>query len=78
MIADELTKLLPEDTVVITNKEFIDKIWDEFNLYGSTNHGVFKIEPKTNAKSFMKNGITLHFIDVEDVKEEYFKKSILK
>lgn len=71
-------KTTTKDLIVITNKDTIDSFFEDIsNEVVVSSFGVFdKPEGSKKAKSVYRGGVTIHFIDEEDIDEDIFASSI--
>ena len=69
-IIDEV-KSTTNELIIITNTKTIKSLFDNINKETlSSAFGVFKREGGKKAQSVCRGGITVHFVDEEDVDEE--------
>ena len=72
-------KTTTKDLIVITNKSTIASFFEDINNeVNNSSFGVFN-KPKDSKKvqSVFRRGVTVHFIDQEDVDEDTFASSIV-
>ena len=72
-------KTTTKDLIVITNKSTIASFFEDMNNeVNNSSFGVFN-KPKDSEKvqSVFRGGVTVHFIDQEDVDEDTFASSIV-
>ena len=72
-------KTTTKDLIVITNKSTIASFFEDINNeVNNSSFGVFN-KPKDSKKvqSVFRGGVTVHFIDQEDVDEDTFASSIV-
>ena len=72
-------KTTTEDLIIITNKSTISSFFEDINkeVSISGSFGVFNNTKNTNkAQSIFRGGVTIHFIDQEDIDENVFASSI--
>jgi len=72
-------KTTTKDLIVITNKSTIDSFFEDItNEVGGSSFGVFnKPEGSKKVRGVYRGGVTVHFIDQEDVDEDTFASSIV-
>lgn len=67
----ELIKLLSDQTVIVTDKETIDKLFDSLPPQGETSYGNFDITKGNpampNSKGICVDGKCVYFIDMDEV-----------
>jgi len=69
----DFLKPTAEEAIVIVNKETIDSFFDNIDL-PKTGYAVWSNPKKNKARSIFKDGVTIHFIDVEDLDDLKLKK----
>ena len=72
-------KTTTKDLIIITNKRTIDSFFEDINkdVGSSSSFGVFnKPKDSKKAQGIYRRGVTIHFIDQEDINEDIFESSI--
>lgn len=59
-------KSTTEEVIIIVNKETIDSFFDGID-FPKTKYGVWKKPKKNNVRSIFRDGVTIHFVDIEDL-----------
>ena len=69
----DFLKPTAEEAIIITNKETIDSFFDSIDL-PKNGYAVWNNPEKNKARSIFKDGVTIHFIELQDLEDIKLKK----
>ena len=69
----DFLKPTTEEAIIITNKETIDSFFDSIDL-PENDYAVWNNHKKNKVRSIFKDGVTIHFIELQDLEDIKLKK----